>query len=126
MNNYVTDETTPNATAVKADANGKVCIFTSAAAHVIWDQVSETNALPTQTATRLLDTRESGGLVGGGGVRKISLGPMLPMLTVYGNLTVTDTQGVGHTAGFPCAEGLPVNKVTTYLRPRSITLSPVT
>ena len=110
VNNYVTDETTPNATAVKADANGKVCIFTSAAAHLIWDQVSETNALPTQTATRLLDTRESGGLMTSGAVRKISLGAAAANATVYGNLTVTDTQGVGHTAGYPCAKGLPVTK----------------
>ena len=108
VNNYTTNETTPNATAVKADANGKLCIFTSAAVHLIWDQVSETTALPTQTATRLLDTRESGGLVSAGGIRKVSLGADAKNATAYGNLTVTDTQGVGHTAGFPCAEGMEV------------------
>ena len=58
-NNFVAGQTTPNAVAVRSDDNGNVCIFTSATADLIWDQVSESTTLPAHTPTRLLDTRTS-------------------------------------------------------------------
>ena len=58
-NNYTAGQTTPNAVAVRSDDAGNVCIFTSATADLIWDQVSESDTLPAHSPTRLLDTRGS-------------------------------------------------------------------
>ena len=43
VNNYVANQTTPNFAVVKTDANGDICIYTTTNAHLIWDQVVETN-----------------------------------------------------------------------------------
>ena len=58
-NNFTAGQTTPNAVVVRSDDNGDVCIFTSAAADLIWDQASESTTLPAHSPTRLLDTRGS-------------------------------------------------------------------
>ena len=55
--NYVPDQTIPNFAVVRADANGDVCFYTTAAAHLIWDQVAVTTAITATNANRLLDTR---------------------------------------------------------------------
>ncbi len=57
VNNYVATEVTPNFAAVKTNGAGEFCIYSTQAAHVIWDQVAETTAFSLGTTTRLLDTR---------------------------------------------------------------------
>jgi hypothetical protein len=56
--NYVSGQTIPNFAAVRADANGDICIYTTASAHLLWDQVATTTAITAANATRLLDPRE--------------------------------------------------------------------
>ena len=56
-NNYVGGQTVPNFAVVQSDADGDICIYTSASAHLIWDQVGETTAFGVHSPTRLLDTR---------------------------------------------------------------------
>ncbi len=56
-NNYVTNQTIPNFVAAHPDANGDICIYTSRSAHLIWDQVTETDAFTAHNAVRVYDTR---------------------------------------------------------------------
>jgi hypothetical protein len=56
-NNYVWGQTIPNFVAVRPDANGDICLFTTASAHLIWDQVAETTAVSAHNANRIYDTR---------------------------------------------------------------------
>jgi hypothetical protein len=56
-NNYVKGQTVPNFVAVRPDANGDICVYTSNSAHLIWDQVAETGAFTAHNAVRFYDTR---------------------------------------------------------------------
>jgi hypothetical protein len=55
--NYVAGQTVANFVVAPSDANGDLCIYTSGAAQLIWDQVGATTAFPVNNAARLLDTR---------------------------------------------------------------------
>lgn len=57
VNNYTANKTVSNFAAVKADENGDICVYTTATAHIIWDQTVETSEVEAQKAQRLLDTR---------------------------------------------------------------------
>jgi len=104
-NNFTAGLTIPNFVAVQADANGDICLYTSAPADLIWDQTAESSALPVHNAVRLLDTR-TGPQPGADSVTRLHVanGPQ----TVLGNLTVTNPQTTGFTTAFPCTAGRPL------------------
>lgn len=56
-NNYRAGEVNSNFVAVSTDAQGKVCFYSSAPTHLIWDQTGTSSAVRASTAKRLLDSR---------------------------------------------------------------------
>lgn len=92
---------TANTAAVKADANGDVCLYTSAPTHLVVDQVGATRLL-TAFPGRALDTRATGALPAGG-VATIPTGN--PGAVLLGNVTALAPAGPGWLAAYPCAEG---------------------
>ncbi|MHB1638534.1 MAG: CAP domain-containing protein [Candidatus Dormibacteria bacterium] len=62
--NYVAGETVANAVTVQPDANGDICLYTSASTDLIWDQVASTTAVSAQSPVRLLDTRSPTATIG--------------------------------------------------------------
>ena len=116
VNNYVAGQVIPNFAAVRADANGEVCFYTKASAHLIWDQVIATDAVAANTAVRVFDTRGAAGTnsrLAAGTVTRINVGA--PNRTVMGNLTVVDPTGAGYTTAYPCAAGRPNSSVNNYV-----------
>ena len=116
VNNYVAGQVIPNFAAVRADANGEVCFYTTASAHLIWDQVIDTDAVAANTAVRVFDTRGVSGTnprLAAGAVTRIKVGA--PNRTVMGNLTVVDPTGAGFTTAYPCAAGRPNSSVNNYV-----------
>jgi hypothetical protein len=114
VNNFRTGETIPNFAATRADANGNICIWQSAAGHVLWDQVWAGDAIEAKKAERLLDTRDSGlGLVPADSVQVIDVG--VPSVTVMANLTITGPQANGYTTVYPCSAQRPSSSNSNYL-----------
>jgi hypothetical protein len=56
-NNFLAGQTIPNLVVAHPDSNGDICLYTTTPAHLIWDQVAETDAFSTHVARRLIDTR---------------------------------------------------------------------
>jgi hypothetical protein len=112
-NNYVFGQTTPNFAVLKADAAGDICIYTSATAHLLFDQVGATGAFAATNAARKLDTRTSG-KVGAGGFAKVHVSDT-GGVTVLGNITVTQPDAGGWTTAYPCAEGRPNASNNNYV-----------
>ena len=56
-NNFVANQTIPNFAMVRADAEGYICLYTTTAAHLLWDQVGQSTGVAATNAVRLLDTR---------------------------------------------------------------------
>ncbi|GLH97149.1 CAP domain-containing protein [Phytohabitans aurantiacus] len=117
-NNYVRGETIPNFVAVKPDANGDVCVYTSNSAHLIWDQVAETDAFTAHNALRVHDTRTAS-KPGKGGTVRIHVADSA-VGTVMGNLTVTEPVGAGYTTAYPCLEGRPTASNNNYVKGQTI------
>ena len=116
--NYVPGQTIPNFAAVRSDAAGDVCFFTTAPAHLIWDQVAATTAITATNAARLLDTR-GGAKPGAGAVVRVHVSST-PNATVFGNLTVDQPDGGGYTTAYPCADGRPDSSNSNYVPGQTI------
>jgi hypothetical protein len=56
-NNFLGGQTIPDLVVAHPDSNGDICLYTTTSAHLIWDQVAETDAIHTHVAQRLIDTR---------------------------------------------------------------------
>lgn len=112
VNNFVPGQTTPNFAATRADADGNICIYQSAPAHVVWDQAWSGTELTANTAQRLLDTRLIGEMVPAGGVQRISTGA--PGATVMANLTVVQPLDRGFTTVYPCDTERPLASNSNY------------
>ncbi len=69
VSNYGPGDVVPNFAVAKADNSGNLCFYSSAPAHLVWDQVTATGSIAgdTTTAVRLADTRASGASAGTGG-----------------------------------------------------------
>ena len=114
--NFVAGQTIATGAFVRTDSSGNFCVFTSATAHVIWDQTAETG-LPAHPATRIIDTRNSGILPGNSALR-IRTGA--PSATVLGTLTVTDPKGPGHLTAYPCSSPIPDTSNLNYAAGQTI------
>ncbi|MFI0433076.1 MAG: hypothetical protein ACH36H_08015 [Candidatus Nanopelagicales bacterium] len=110
--NYVTGVTRPNFIVVKTDASGDFCVWTSTAAHILFDLSGTSGALATGTPTRLLDSRSSTPVPAGGIVR-IPTG-VAANATVMGTLTVVAPTGAGHTTAWPCDQPRPTTSVNNF------------
>jgi hypothetical protein len=118
--NYDAGATIANLTTVALDANGAVCLYTMAGAHLIADvdgYYPAGTAFHGTAPVRLLDTRSGVGAPAGavppGGVVELSvLGR--PELALPGdtsavalNVTATDADGPGFVTAWPCGEPMP-------------------
>lgn len=100
--NYRAGHDIANLVVVRADAAGKVCIFTDQRAHIIFDQVGEGD-LGLSGASRLLDTRNSPQPVGAASTTVVHTG--MAGRTIVGNLTAVHPAAAGFLSLYPCAEG---------------------
>lgn len=57
VNNFATNQTTPNGVMVRGDAAGWVCIESSQRTNLIWDQVAETVSPSASRPARIMDSR---------------------------------------------------------------------
>jgi len=122
--NFTTGSTTPNAVIAKVGANGKVCLFVSAATHLVVDAngyFPPTSSLVSMNPARVLETRDGmptiDGQQQGGGARaagsttsvqitgraSIPAGASAAIL----NVTVTEASGPGFATVFPCGATQP-------------------
>lgn len=116
--NYVAGQTVPNAVLAPFDADGAVCLFTLAAAHIVVDvngafSPSEVDGTVRALApTRLVDTRTTGTpltgnepfelrVTGRGGVHADATGVIV-------NVTVTEPAAIGFVTVHRCGEPTPV------------------
>jgi hypothetical protein len=77
--NWAPGDTIPNRVVASLDANGDVCVFTSAATHLVIDMTGAysptvgTAALVTLTPQRLLDTRNTDNKPDAGSITQLSV-----------------------------------------------------
>lgn len=121
--NYQTNRTTPNTIAVKADANGDICVATTATTHILFDQVAETSAVTATNPERIRDTGEDTlqsegreGLVPARGTIEVATGE--PNSLVMGVLTVSSPQANGFTSARPCSEAPTDASLNNYVTMR--------
>jgi hypothetical protein len=58
--NFTAGQTVASFVIAETDAHGDVCIYTSSATQLIWDQVGTTGTFSVGNPRRVLDTRNSG------------------------------------------------------------------
>lgn len=103
----------------RTDATGGLCIYTTTEAHIIYDHVGSADTVTFGVAAapqRLLDSRlpEFGGsLVPANSSIRVPTGRS--NATVFGNLTVTGTQGSGYITVFPCGQDRPTTSNINYV-----------
>jgi hypothetical protein len=136
--NYVAGQTVPNAVISKLSAAGTVCLFASAATHLIVDITgyfaATTVLVPLGAPARLLETRTGlttvDGLFNGTGLRPAQ-GTL--QLTVNGragipadasavvlNVTVDGAQGSGFLTVYPTGEGRPLASNLNYVTGQTV------
>ena len=97
---------------VRSDRDGRICIYSSAATDVTWDQASE-SALPSHAARRVVDTR-AGAPLGAGEVLRVNAGT--PDATVLGTIAALTPTAAGHLRIYPCSSGLPQASALNFTR----------
>ncbi len=130
--NYVAGQVVPNAVLAKVGTNGKVCIYTKAASHIIADvngYVPDGGSPTSLTPARVLETRPGqktvDGLFEGAGV---SAAESVTELQVTGrggvpddasavlmNLTAVTPDGPGFFTAYPCGEQRPLASNVNYV-----------
>lgn len=106
---FLPGQTVSNTAAVKADALGYICVYTSAAVHLQWDQVAETITIPNAAPKRAFDTRLPS-FFGGIPLPAYSPATFLQVeanRSVFGNLTVVGADAPGFITIWPCASPRP-------------------
>ena len=123
--NFEAHQTIPNLVIAKLGSGGRVCVYTSAATHLLADLEGQfsastplraiTPACPLDTAAGpgTVDGQQGGqGVVGAEQVVELSLagrGPLPSVVpqTVALNVTVTGTVGAGYVTVWPCGQAKP-------------------
>jgi hypothetical protein len=116
--NFVVGLTVSNAASVFVGANGRVCIYTSAATHVVidvdgaWSAAQGSGALHAFTPARLLDSRVSlGERIPAGAVYELAVagvgGVALDATAVVLSVTVTEPGWAGFVTVYPCSRARP-------------------
>ena len=138
--NYAADEAVPNGASVPLDANGGLCVFSSASADLVVDvngyyASSGNGRFAAVTPVRLMDTRS--GLGGGGRLAAGSVAPLqvaglsgVPASAKLVSLNVTsvDPATLGYVTVYPCDVAMPtassLNPVPGRVKP-NVVLAPV-
>ena len=116
--NFVPGLTVSNAASVFVDVNGRVCVYTSVATHVVidvdgaWSSASGTGALHAFTPARLLDSRvSSGAKLAAGAIHELvvaGVGGVAPDATaVVLSVTATEPDWAGFVTVYPCGGARP-------------------
>jgi len=144
--NFRVGQTVANAVATQIGAGGDVCIFTTAAVHVIVDVNAFVPAgVPSMASVlpaRLLETRRGAGshtvdgLFEGGGPISLGTAVQLPVAgrggvspdasSVWLNVTVTEPAFDGYVAVYPCGGFIPVSSSVNYVHGQTVANSVVT
>ena len=92
--NFVGGETRAAAAIVKPDANGQVCVFSSVRAHLLLDRMGTLPLARVDTSHvgRIIDTRNSGGLLPAGSTTLVPA----KSSAVFVNVTVVDASADGY------------------------------
>ncbi len=101
--NYTAGQTVANFTAVRTDARGGFCVFTTAPAQFVFDMVASTPGQIVDTPSRKYDSRERHDADHKPIAHEVVQIPTdSPNSTVFGNLTVTNPAGAGYATAYPC------------------------
>lgn len=97
-------------TVARTDARGRLCLFSSAGTHAVYDRIKATTSSSVVTPVRVLDTRTTG-LPDAGSIVRIPVS--LPVnFTVWGTLTTTGGSANGFTTVFSCSSPPPTTSAT--------------
>lgn len=121
--NHLAGQTVANSTIVRADATGAICVYSLAAAHVIFDLAGLVDLDGLAAPVRTVDTRDTGSAVEPGRPLRIETGQ--PGAVVVGNLTATSASAAGYLTAYPCSQGRPVVSNVNYLAGQTVANSVV-
>ena len=116
--NYLDQSPSPNLVVVAPNEQGEICITSLASTHILVDLfgvITEESAAPLDAApldaapfrgeaSRVLDTRETGGPIPAGTTLHLDVGEFPGVVL---NLTAVNAAAPGYLTAFPCASGLP-------------------
>lgn len=119
--NYKAGQTVANAVVVGVGGDGRVCVYTSAEAHIVVDAAGffpGGSPLTPMKPKRLTDTRSTPGKPTGSSVTKVRL----PEGTRAGalNLTVTEASHAGWVSAYPCGTPWPGTSTVNYTAGQTI------
>ena len=132
--NYIAGQTVPNLVTVSIGDDAKVCLYTSATAHLIadlggWYEVGAGDGLVSVAPTRLLDTRDLGPRLPTGAVQELDLSGVVDAdaTAVVMNVTATEPAGAGFVTVYPCEAPRPtasnLNVVAGQTVPNLVTVA---
>lgn len=116
-NNFVPGQTVAGMGVFRTDANGRVCLYTSGQAHLLWDQSGTLPGVTSHPGRRLLDTRNADSPTGGRHITPdatIKVHTGTPDQTVVGTLTVADPVLAGFAVAWTCGSPRPVASVSNF------------
>ena len=113
--NYRVGQTIANAVLARLGADGKVCVYTDAGAHLIVDvngAVPATSDIAAVDPYRLYDTRNDAGPAGAGTITAVQVagagGVPAGAVTAVLNITALEAGDAGFVTVYPCDAALPV------------------
>src|SRR5207249_1304343 len=106
--NYTAGESVADAAIVGVAADGTVCVYTSAASHVVvdlngWFGPAGKASFAAQAPRRLADTRSTASALAAGNELTLAVSGAAVL-----NLTVTSPQAGGYLTAYPCGSTRPV------------------
>lgn len=113
--NYAAGVTRATGVAVRADVNGDVCFYTTAATHVVFDQQGVTAAGVGNLVApaRVADTRTSGARLSAGSSVAVPTGAPGGTVAVV-TVTVVNPAGQGWAQAYTCNESRPATSSVTF------------
>ena len=116
--NFLAGEVIANFAAVRTNAAGEFCIYTSSTSHLLFDLTGTAPGIVVAAPVRRLDTRvDPGAPMAAGSVRRLNLGVSGAKALL--NLTVTGAAGAGHLTAYPCDQPRPTASALQFAGGRS-------
>jgi hypothetical protein len=117
--NYVGGQTVAVLAVARPDADGNVCVFSKAGAHVVVDLAGQFSGTlqPLETPTRLADTRTTASPVPleGGTALGLGIPGAAPGTMAVLSVAAVDPAGPGHLTVYPCDQPLPTASNVNYV-----------